>query len=280
VPGTLAPARSCTVSGFALVVVTTSRQSAAAVWRGRLPAPDRVDERRVRRRRRAAGRRLPLPASPEAPLAEYRRSCDCRKPAPACCSPRHASCRSSSPARCCSATRPRTSMRRSPPACRSAFFWAPTPRMPPPISPRRPRRDCLAGRGGRQRVAARGAGRECACLSRRCSSARSSSATGSPAPSRHWPARWCSPTACSTAAPGHVTYLARARALGASLVVAVNSDASVRRLGKGDDRPGQLEADAPPCWRRWRACRWSPCSTRRCRCRWSRSSAQTSTSRR
>ncbi|MEN9314443.1 MAG: D-glycero-beta-D-manno-heptose 1-phosphate adenylyltransferase [Pseudomonadota bacterium] len=36
---------------------------------------------------------------------------------------------------------------------------------------------------------------------------------------------------------GHVTYLARARALGASLLVAVNSDASVRRLGKGDDRP-------------------------------------------
>lgn len=36
---------------------------------------------------------------------------------------------------------------------------------------------------------------------------------------------------------GHVTYLAQARALGNSLVVAVNSDASVRRLGKGDDRP-------------------------------------------
>ncbi len=36
---------------------------------------------------------------------------------------------------------------------------------------------------------------------------------------------------------GHVTYLAQARSLGASLVVAVNSDASVRRLGKGDDRP-------------------------------------------
>ena len=36
---------------------------------------------------------------------------------------------------------------------------------------------------------------------------------------------------------GHVTYLAQARALGASLVVALNSDASVRRLGKGDDRP-------------------------------------------
>ncbi len=36
---------------------------------------------------------------------------------------------------------------------------------------------------------------------------------------------------------GHVTYLDQARGLGASLVVAVNSDASVRRLGKGDDRP-------------------------------------------
>ena len=36
---------------------------------------------------------------------------------------------------------------------------------------------------------------------------------------------------------GHVTYLEQARALGASLVVAVNSDASVKRLGKGDDRP-------------------------------------------
>ncbi|MDK9725557.1 MAG: D-glycero-beta-D-manno-heptose 1-phosphate adenylyltransferase [Sterolibacteriaceae bacterium MAG5] len=36
---------------------------------------------------------------------------------------------------------------------------------------------------------------------------------------------------------GHVTYLAQARALGAALVVAANSDASVKRLGKGDDRP-------------------------------------------
>lgn len=36
---------------------------------------------------------------------------------------------------------------------------------------------------------------------------------------------------------GHVTYLAQARALGASLVVALNTDASVRRLGKGADRP-------------------------------------------
>ncbi len=36
---------------------------------------------------------------------------------------------------------------------------------------------------------------------------------------------------------GHVTYLARARALGAALLVALNSDASARRLGKGADRP-------------------------------------------
>ena len=36
---------------------------------------------------------------------------------------------------------------------------------------------------------------------------------------------------------GHVTYLAQARALGASLVVAANTDASVKRLGKGADRP-------------------------------------------
>lgn len=36
---------------------------------------------------------------------------------------------------------------------------------------------------------------------------------------------------------GHVTYLAQARAQGASLVVALNSDASTRRLGKGEDRP-------------------------------------------
>ncbi|BAK78673.1 bifunctional protein RfaE, domain II [Pseudogulbenkiania sp. NH8B] len=36
---------------------------------------------------------------------------------------------------------------------------------------------------------------------------------------------------------GHVTYLAQAAALGAGLVVAINTDASVKRLGKGDDRP-------------------------------------------
>jgi len=42
---------------------------------------------------------------------------------------------------------------------------------------------------------------------------------------------------------GHVTYLAQARALGASLVVALNSDASVRRLGKGGERPVNALAD-------------------------------------
>ncbi|MDR1994866.1 adenylyltransferase/cytidyltransferase family protein [Azonexus sp.] len=36
---------------------------------------------------------------------------------------------------------------------------------------------------------------------------------------------------------GHVTYLAQAAALGVAMVVALNSDASVRRQGKGDDRP-------------------------------------------
>jgi len=42
---------------------------------------------------------------------------------------------------------------------------------------------------------------------------------------------------------GHVTYLAQARALGASLVLGVNADASVRRLGKGEDRPVNVLAD-------------------------------------
>lgn len=42
---------------------------------------------------------------------------------------------------------------------------------------------------------------------------------------------------------GHVTYLAEARTLGHSLIVALNSDASVRRLGKGDDRPINLLED-------------------------------------
>lgn len=42
---------------------------------------------------------------------------------------------------------------------------------------------------------------------------------------------------------GHVTYLAQARALGAALVVALNTDASVQRLGKGDERPVNPLAD-------------------------------------
>jgi rfaE bifunctional protein nucleotidyltransferase chain/domain len=42
---------------------------------------------------------------------------------------------------------------------------------------------------------------------------------------------------------GHATYLAQARALGGSLVVALNTDASSRRLGKGPDRPLNNELD-------------------------------------
>ncbi|MGQ0814725.1 MAG: D-glycero-beta-D-manno-heptose 1-phosphate adenylyltransferase [Gemmatimonadota bacterium] len=42
---------------------------------------------------------------------------------------------------------------------------------------------------------------------------------------------------------GHVEYLYAARALGDALVVALNSDASARRLGKGTDRPINREQD-------------------------------------
>ena len=42
---------------------------------------------------------------------------------------------------------------------------------------------------------------------------------------------------------GHASYLAHARELGASLVVALNTDASARRLGKGPDRPLNSEED-------------------------------------
>ena len=48
---------------------------------------------------------------------------------------------------------------------------------------------------------------------------------------------------------GHVTYLEQARGLGASLVVAVNSDASVRRLGKGANRPLNALDDRMACQR-------------------------------
>ena len=42
---------------------------------------------------------------------------------------------------------------------------------------------------------------------------------------------------------GHVTYLARARALGAALIIALNGDASARRLEKGPGRPVNALAD-------------------------------------
>ncbi|MAL01336.1 MAG: D-glycero-beta-D-manno-heptose 1-phosphate adenylyltransferase [Alcaligenaceae bacterium] len=42
---------------------------------------------------------------------------------------------------------------------------------------------------------------------------------------------------------GHVTYLDAAAALGKTLIVAVNTDESVRRLGKGDDRPLNSQED-------------------------------------
>lgn len=42
---------------------------------------------------------------------------------------------------------------------------------------------------------------------------------------------------------GHAAYLAQARALGGSLVVALNTDASAKRLGKGPDRPLNNEHD-------------------------------------
>lgn len=43
--------------------------------------------------------------------------------------------------------------------------------------------------------------------------------------------------------PGHVEYLERARNMGQSMIVGLNSDASARLLGKGKDRPINPEAD-------------------------------------
>ena len=43
--------------------------------------------------------------------------------------------------------------------------------------------------------------------------------------------------------PGHVAYLEAARSLGEALVVGLNSDESVRELGKGPDRPIVAEED-------------------------------------
>jgi rfaE bifunctional protein nucleotidyltransferase chain/domain len=42
---------------------------------------------------------------------------------------------------------------------------------------------------------------------------------------------------------GHATYLEQALALGATLVVGVNTDASAKRLGKGPERPLNTEHD-------------------------------------
>jgi len=43
--------------------------------------------------------------------------------------------------------------------------------------------------------------------------------------------------------PGHVDLLTRARALGDSLILGLNSDESVKMLGKGDDRPVNTQED-------------------------------------
>jgi rfaE bifunctional protein nucleotidyltransferase chain/domain len=42
---------------------------------------------------------------------------------------------------------------------------------------------------------------------------------------------------------GHAIYVAQAKALGATLIVALNTDASARRLGKGPERPLNNEQD-------------------------------------
>ena len=51
---------------------------------------------------------------------------------------------------------------------------------------------------------------------------------------------------------GHVTLLAQARAQGASMIVALNTDASVKRLGKGDDRPVNRLEDRLTTPGRWK----------------------------
>ena len=56
---------------------------------------------------------------------------------------------------------------------------------------------------------------------------------------------------------GHVTYLAQARSAGAALVLALNTDASVRRQGKGDDRPINPLETARQWQRHWPAWIWS-----------------------
>jgi len=63
-----------------------------------------------------------------------------------------------------------------------------------------------------------------------------------PADAARWAARLARPLVFTNGVfdilhRGHVTYLARARSLGAALLVALNGDASARRLGKGPGRP-------------------------------------------
>jgi rfaE bifunctional protein nucleotidyltransferase chain/domain len=69
-----------------------------------------------------------------------------------------------------------------------------------------------------------------------------------PQAAAHWAARARRPLVFTNGVfdilhRGHATYLARARALGAALVVALNGDASARRLGKGPGRPVNALAD-------------------------------------
>ena len=65
-----------------------------------------------------------------------------------------------------------------------------------------------------------------------------------PADAARWAARLARPLVFTNGVfdilhRGHVTYLAQARALGAALLVALNGDASARRLGKGAGATGQ-----------------------------------------
>lgn len=54
----------------------------------------------------------------------------------------------------------------------------------------------------------------------------------------HLPKPWVFTNGCfDILHRGHTTYLEQARNIGAALIVGVNSDASVKRQGKGDDRP-------------------------------------------
>ena len=55
---------------------------------------------------------------------------------------------------------------------------------------------------------------------------------------------------------GHATYLDQAAQLGGTLIVAVNTDESVRRLGRAPSARSTAWRTAPRCWRRWAASPW------------------------